>query len=127
MTIAQIKADLQRRGNNAINKGMEVAFRGYKDEITLFYNSYSPDIYQRTGAFASSIQMGGIVSSGFHFSGRINATAPSYSTGNWGAGQIYDSNMSGSHGGVFTSSPVWENVNSFILRNVKPAIISAFM
>lgn len=125
MKIEQIKKDIQAKSENGVRSAVDKIYEVIDSSLKRYYGEFSPEMYQRTyQLFCSLVETGG----GLHGEVYFDAGALNYTTGKWGAAEVLDASMHGSHGGYVGGTAIWDDsmaelgdINALIVRELRAA------
>ena len=127
MKPAAIRRDIAKKTRVAVSIAQPQFYNIMQSIVQRYYSEYTPKRYLRTYNLYNSLDLSGVRSVGLGATGAIyfDPSRMSYATGKvmlkqkdgdtslkygyatWGAGQVLDSAMSGSHGGYIGGTPIW--------------------
>lgn len=121
---AQLKAFVLSKCEIAVTKAEEKVHRIIDNCLKQYYSEFSPDEYIRTNQLLHSLVRSGVKPSGNGFEAEVyfDAGALNYQTGvvqtqhgtgfaTWGAEEVLDTAMHGSHGGYEPGTAIWDMSN----------------
>lgn len=113
MKATQIKKDIESRAKVAVFNTREKIYSVIEKNLRVYYGEFSPEEYIRTQQLLNSLVR---QSSGLHAEVYFDAGALNYQTGvietqhgTWGAAEVFDTSMHGSHGGYVGGTAIWDN------------------
>lgn len=117
MKATQIKKDIESKAKVAVFNTREKIYSVIEKNLRVYYGEYRPEEYIRTQQLLNSLVR---QSSGLHAEVYFDAGALNYKTGlietqsgygyaTWGAGEVLDTSMHGSHGGYVDGTAIWDN------------------
>lgn len=117
MKATQIKKDIESKAKVAVFNTCEKIYSVIEKNLRVYYGEFSPEEYIRTKQLLNSLVR---QSSGLHAEVYFDAGALNYQTGvietqhgtgyaTWGAAEVLDTSMHGSHGGYVGGTAIWDN------------------
>lgn len=106
MKASQIKKDIEAKARVAVFNTREKIYSVIEKNLRVYYGEFSPEQYVRTQQLLNSLVR---QSSGLHAEVYFDAGALNYQTGTWGADEVLDTSMHGSHGGYVNGIAIWDN------------------
>lgn len=117
MKANQIKKDIESKVKVAVFNTREKIYSVIEKNLRVYYGEFSPEEYIRTQQLLNSLVR---QSSGLHAEVYFDAGALNYQTGvietqhgtgyaTWGAAEVLDTSMHGSHGGYVGGTAIWDN------------------
>lgn len=117
MKASQIKKDIESKAKVAVFNTREKIYSVIEKNLRVYYGEFSPEEYIRTQHLLNSLVR---QSSGLHAEVYFDAGALNYQTGvietqhgtgyaTWGAAEVLDTSMHGSHGGYVGGTAIWDN------------------
>lgn len=117
MKASQIKKDIEAKAKVAVFNTREKIYSVIEKNLRVYYGEFSPEEYIRTQQLLNSLVR---QSSGLHAEVYFDAGALNYQTGvietqhgtgyaTWGAAEVLDTSMHGSHGGYVGGTAIWGN------------------
>ena len=117
MKASQIKKDIGSKAKVAVFNTREKIYSVIDKNLRVYYGEFSPEEYIRTQQLLNSLVR---QSSGLHAEVYFDAGALNYQTGvietqhgtgyaTWGAAEVLDTSMHGSHGGYVSGTAIWDN------------------
>lgn len=117
MKASQIKKDIEAKARVAVFNTREKIYSVIEKNLRVYYGEFSPEEYIRTQQLLNSLVR---QSSGLHAEVYFDAGALNYQTGvietqhgigyaTWGAAEVFDTSMHGSHGGHVGGTAIWDN------------------
>lgn len=117
MKATQIKKDIESKAKVAVFNTREKIYSVIEKNLRVYYGEFSPEEYIRTQQLLNSLVR---QSSGLHAEVYFDAGALNYQTGvietqhgtgyaTWGAAEVLDTSMHGSHGGYVGGTAIWDN------------------
>lgn len=113
MKASQIKKDIEAKARVAVFNTREKIYSVIEKNLRVYYGEFSPEEYIRTQQLLNSLVR---QSSGLHAEVYFDAGALNYQTGvidtqhgTWGAAEVFDTSMHGSHGGYVGGTAIWDN------------------
>lgn len=118
MKASQIKKDIESKAKVAVFNTREKIYSVIEKNLRVYYGEYNPpEEYIRTWQLLNSLVR---QSSGLHAEVYFDAGALNYQTGKietqsgygyatWGAAEVLDTSMHGSHGGYVDGTAIWDN------------------
>lgn len=118
MKASQIKKDIESKAKVAVFNTREKIYSVIEKNLRVYYGEYNPpEEYIRTLQLLNSLVR---QSSGLHAEVYFDAGALNYQTGiietqhgtgyaTWGAAEVLDTSMHGSHGGYIGGTAIWDN------------------
>lgn len=117
MKATQIKKDIESKAKVAVFNTREKIYSVIEKNLRVYYGEFSPEEYIRTQQLLNSLVR---QSSGLHAEVYFDAGALNYQTGvietqhgtgyaTWGAAEVLDTSMHGSHGGYVNGTAIWDN------------------
>lgn len=117
MKATQIKKDIESKAKVAVFNTREKIYSVIEKNLRVYYGEFSPEEYIRTQQLLNSLVRQG---SGLHAEVYFDAGALNYKTGvietqhgtgyaTWGAAEVFDTSMHGSHGGYVGGTAIWDN------------------
>lgn len=117
MKTEQIKKDIEAKAKVAVFNTREKIYSVIEKNLRVYYGEFSPEEYIRTQQLLNSLVR---QSSGLHAEVYFDAGALNYQTGvietqhgagyaTWGAAEVLDTSMHGSHGGYVGGTAIWDN------------------
>lgn len=117
MKASQIKKDIEAKAKVAVFNTREKIYSVIEKNLRVYYGEFSPEEYIRTQQLLNSLVR---QSSGLHAEVYFDAGALNYQTGvietqhgtgyaTWGAAEVLDTSMHGSHGGYVGGTAIWDN------------------
>ena len=117
MKASQIKKDIESKAKVAVFNTREKIYSVIEKNLRVYYGEFSPEEYIRTQQLLNSLVR---QSSGLHAEVYFDAGALNYQTGvietqhgtgyaTWGAAEVLDTSMHGSHGGYVGGTAIWDN------------------
>lgn len=117
MKASQIKKDIETKAKVAVFNTREKIYSVIEKNLRVYYGEFSPEEYIRTQQLLNSLVR---QSSGLHAEVYFDAGALNYQTGvietqhgtgyaTWGAAEVLDTSMHGSHGGYVGGAAIWDN------------------
>lgn len=122
MKATQIKKDIESKAKVAVFNTREKIYSVIEKNLRVYYGEYRPKEYIRTQQLLNSLVR---QSSGLHAEVYFDAGALNYENGvmelqhtsetgvygwaTWGAAEVLDTSMHGSHGGYVSGTAIWDN------------------
>lgn len=117
MKASQIKKDIESKAKVAVFNTREKIYSVIEKNLRVYYGEFSPEEYIRTKQLLNSLVR---QSNGLHAEVYFDAGALNYQTGvietqhgtgyaTWGAAEVLDTSMHGSHGGYVGGTAIWDN------------------
>lgn len=117
MKASQIKKDIEAKARVAVFNTREKIYSVIEKNLRVYYGEFSPKQYARTQQLLNSLVR---QSSGLHAEVYFDAGALNYQTdvietqhgigyATWGAAEVLDTSMHGSHGGYVDGTAIWDN------------------
>lgn len=131
----ELKKVLLAKCKNAVAQAEEKVYKIIDNCLKQYYNEFTPDEYIRTGKLLNSLVKSNIISTanGFRAEVYFDESKLNYEQGvmplqhtpehgmygwaTWGAEEVLDTAMNGSHGGYIDGTAIWGTSNA-ILGNV---------
>lgn len=122
MRVDQIKKDIESKTKVGVFNTREKIYAVIEKYLRVYYGEYNPTSYIRTQKLLNSLVRKG---SGTHAEVYFDASALSYENGvmelkhtpetgiygwaTWGAAEVLDTSMHGTHGGYIGGTAIWDN------------------
>ena len=117
MKTEKIKKDIEAKAKVAVFNTREKIYSVIEKNLRVYYGEFSPEEYIRTQQLLNSLVR---QSSGLHAEVYFDVGALNYQTGvietqhgtgyaTWGAAEVLDTSMHGSHGGYVGGTAIWDN------------------
>lgn len=127
---AQLRNFLLAKCQAAVAQAEEEVHRTIDDCLNLYYNEFTPEEYIRTGKLLHSLVKSGVKKDGNGYMAEVyfDESKLVYQTGvvptqhgtgwaTWGADEVLDTSMNGSHGGYIDGTAIWGN-SMAVLGNI---------
>ena len=117
MKASQIKKDIEAKAKVAVFNTREKIYSVIEKNLRVYYGEFSPEEYIRTQQLLNSLvrQSGGLHAEVYFDAGALNyqtgVIETQHGTGyaTWGAAEVLDTSMHGSHGGYVGGTAIWDN------------------
>lgn len=117
MKATQIKKDIESKAKVAVFNTREKIYSVIEKNLRVYYGEFSPEEYIRTQQLLNSLvrQSSGLRAEVYFDAGALNyqtgVIETQHGTGHapWGAAEVLDTSMHGSHGGYVGGTAIWDN------------------
>ena len=122
MKASQIKKDIEAKAEVAVFNTREKIYSVIEKNLRVYYGEFSPEEYIRTQQLLNSLvrQSGGLHAEVYFDAGALNyengvmelqhtSETGIYGWATWGAAEVLDTSMHGSHGGYVNGTAIWDN------------------
>lgn len=122
MKASQIKKDIEAKAKVAVFNTREKIYSVIEKNLRVYYGEFSPEEYIRTQQLLNSLvrQSGGLHAEVYFDAGALNyengvmelqhtLETGIYGWATWGAAEVLDTSMHGSHGGYVNGTAIWDN------------------
>lgn len=139
-TSSALKKEILRRSNIAISNVRDEIYKVIDANLNIYYGEYDPVEYIRTQQLMRSLVKTNVFTTGSgveaevyfdagalnYQNGEVLLQSGNYGWATWGAEEVLDTAMHGSHGGYTDGTPIWDKSMSD-LGNIISKIVKALI